>query len=272
MKIIIFSFFVSLSAWAYIPTTNFVFNRVADLHGTGSYRINMDVVFKEGAETQTVKESWIVHDSGDMFVIASGNEFKLAKLTKRGRTYWVEQVAGDRTSESSIDAFMPILFQRNATSLKQLFVRWGVLPPDVLKEKKVPKELLEIKNDPEPFVRLGRVNGAVAYAYGEPDKPGVWVEQDHFFISKMRMPSGAEFLGQDYMIYAKNLAFPKNQVVSFGSTRVEIKVNSLSSAELTKEEKSRLEPSGLKNKPELLTTWPKSALTNSIQEFYKRFR
>lgn len=265
--------FISITAFAYIPNSSFVFDRVADLHGRGNYKITMDVVFKQGAETQTVKEVWTISENGDMMVQAYGGNFKLTRLIKKNRVYWQPEGGNQAIQEISVDSYMPILFDRSALDLKRTFVRWGAIPPDALKDKKAPKELTDIKVESEPFVRLGRVNGAVQFAYGEPDKPGVWIQQDQFFITKLKTPSGADITSQDFAVYAKNLAFPKTQTIKFGPNQVEIKVTGLSGVEqLSKEEKARMEPGYWRSKPDYATSWPKSTLTDTMQDFYKRFR
>ncbi len=275
MKIFLAIIFLGVTAWAYIPSSSFVFDRVSNLHGKGAYRMTMDVTFTENNETQVVKESWLILDGGEMRVTAQGEGFQLTHLLKRGKIYSIEQNGQERSSDLSLDAFMPPLLIRNSLDLKRYFVRWGALPVDSLKEKRMPKESKDVKVESDPFVRLGRANGAVQYEYGPPPNststPGVWIEQDHFFITKMRSPTGAEFTGQNYIVFAKNLAFPKIQTIIFNGKKTDIKVTSVSGIDLTAEQKRQMDFSWMRDHQEK-TQWPSHSLSNSVQEFYKHFR
>ncbi|MBK9293807.1 MAG: hypothetical protein IPM57_05070 [Oligoflexia bacterium] len=259
-------FFLSTFAFAYIPQSSFVFNRVAELHGKGAYKITQELAFKGPAETQVVKETWIIVDGGEMLLKAEGEGLQVTRLLKKGRIYT------DTSSENPNEFYMSALTTRDAGELKKFFHKWGILPNEALREKYVPKDLKLLKLETEKFVRLGRVGGAIQYQYGKLDQATVWIEQDQFFISKIRMPSGAEFLGQDYAIFARNFAYPKTQKITFGDNSVEIVVKSVYGINLTNAIKKTLEPSSLKNNEEIVTLWPKHSLANVIGDFYKRFR
>ena len=263
---------IPVLALAYIPSSSFIFERVAGLHGKGVYKMLMSVQFAENGETHTVKESWIVVDGGEIKVSVTGDGFQLTHLLKRGRIYWIEENGQEHVSEVPSDYFMPALLMRSPMELKKFFARWGVLPPEALKEKRLPKESKDIVVATEPFVKLGRVNGAVQYEYGNPDGPSLWIEQDHFFITKMRAPSGAEFLGQNYIIYSRGLAFPKIQTVTFNGKKADIRVTGLSGTAYSNDIKKQMEPSWMRDHTAERTIWPTHSLSSTIQEFYKHFR
>jgi hypothetical protein len=268
----------SFNANAYIPSSYFIFDRVTLQHGKGAYLIDQEVVFSEGIERLVAKENWIVLDGGEMRVQAQGDNFRIIKLLKRGRDYWVDQDSSERGNETSNDYFMGPLLIRNPVDLKRYFIKWGVLPFDVLKERRVPKDVKDIKNETENFVRLGRASGTVTYTYGKPSPasgallPGLWIEQDAFVIRKMRSPDGAEFYGNNYMAFSKNFWFPRSQTYTFNNHSVEVRVTRVQSIELNNDQKRQMDPGWFRNKPDVSAVWPKSSLAPVVQEFYKRFR
>jgi hypothetical protein len=102
--------------------------------------------------------------------------------------------------------------------------------------------------------------------------PGFWVEQDSFIIRKMRSPSGAEFQGDDYSTFSKNLWFPRSQTISFNGRTASIRVTKVLAQDLNAESRKLMEPSSLKAKGDSTTVLPKSDLAPVVAEFYKRFR
>ncbi|MDZ4678234.1 MAG: hypothetical protein SGI74_12085 [Oligoflexia bacterium] len=268
----------TVNANAYIPTSHFIFDRTAAQHGKSAYSIEQEVIFSEGIERLTVKENWLVVDGGEMRVQAYGDNFRVIKLLKRGRNYWVDQDSSERGGEVSPDFFMSPLLTRSAMDLKKHFNKWGIIPAEALREKRISKDLKEIKVETENFVRLGRVSGAVTYTYGKltpvnsPATPGLWIEQDAFVIRKMRSPSGAEFFGNNYLAYLKNLWFPRNQTITFDNHTVEVRVTRVQSIDLNTEQKRQFDSNWFRNRPDVATMWPKSSLAPVVQEFYKRFR
>ena len=270
-------FLIGVIAHAYIVSSRFIFERVTQQHGKSSYSIEQEVTFREGAESLIVKEIWLVADGGEMRVIASANGFKTFRLLKKKRVFWIDG-GSERSDEMSDAYFMSPLLLRSATEEKKFFIKWNILPEDILREKKPVKDLKLVKNETEPFVRLARTAGTVAYAFGEPapvEGPlpaGLWIEQDEFTIRKMRTPDGSEFVGNDYAAFSKNLWYPKTQNISFGNHQVSIRVTNLNSVEFSSEQKKQFDPGWVRNRPELATVWPKTNISMQVQDFYKRFR
>ena len=274
-----------VAAWAYIPSTHFIFDRLASSHGKGSYIIDTEVVFREGADSYTVRENWIVHDDGSIRLFAQGPEgFRAFRVKKSNRVFWVDSNRAEHADEATSDYFMFPLISRSSLDLKRFFVRWNILPTDILgprksKDIKDVKDIKELAPEKEDFVRLGRVSGAVTYAYGTPTPPnskpqaGLWIEQDAFLVRMMRSPTGAELAANDYAPYSKNLWFPRQQTITFDNKSVAIRTVRVQSTELSRDQKAQLETSYLKSKPDVAATnWPRHALVSQVQEFYKRFR
>jgi hypothetical protein len=270
--------FIACSAHAYVPNSQFIFNRVAAQHGKGIYLIEDEVTFKEGPDTSVVKENWIVIDGGEMRLAASGDGVRLFRITKKGREFWVDDTSSERSMEIPQANVMRTLLTRNSTEEKKLFFNWGVLPPDVFREKKLPKDIKDLHPESEPFVRLTRVGGVVAYTYGKPapvegpPTPGVWIEQDQFNIRKLRAPDQSEIFLNDYGSYSKGLVFPKSQVMNFDTHTASVRVTRVSSIELSNDNKRQFDLTWLRGRPDVRTSWPNSPLAPVIQEFYRRFR
>lgn len=269
---------VSSRSHAAIPSSHFIFEKVCSQHGRGAYSIEAEVNFQEGIEKLSVRENWTVLDGGEMRVSVNSPAMKVHRILKKGRIYWIDQTGSERSDEVGSSYFMSPLITRSPTEEKKYFMRWKVLPSDALREKRSPKDLKDLSYLNESFVRLGRVSGVITYAYGNPTPvgarplPGLWIEQDGFVIRKMRSPEGAEFYGNDYAPYSKNLWFPRNQVIYFDNHLVSIKILKVSAIETNNEVKRQFDVASLRGRSDLAAIWPKSPLAPVVQEFYKRFR
>ncbi|MCC6276851.1 MAG: hypothetical protein IT289_02920 [Oligoflexia bacterium] len=269
---------MSHSAHGYIPTSHFVFSKTGTQHGAGAYSIDQEVVFTQGADRFVVQENWLVQDGSEMRVLAKGDGFRLARIFKRSKIYWIDPTGADRAEPAPQDYFMSALNTRNSTELRRIFVNWGVLPYEALRERRAIRDMRDIKNETEPWVRLGRIGGAVQYAYGKPgvgdgtQPPGLWIEQDAFIIRKMRSPSGAEFFGNEYAEYSRNFWYPKSQIYNFNGNQVTVTVNRVVGLTLKGEQLQQFNLESYRGKPDSQTLWPNSGLAPIVQEFYKRFR
>lgn len=269
---------IACSGHAYVPNSQFIFNRLTAQHGKGTYVIEDEVSIHEGSETAVIRENWIVVDGGEMRVMAQGDGIRAFRILKKGRLFWVDDTGSERSSDLSPDAYMKALIMRTPVEEKRVFFTWGILPPDVFKEKKLPKEAKDIEVATEPFARLARVGGTIAVAYGKPSPvsgppgPGVWIEQDQFVIRKMRTPDGAEIFLNDYGTFSRGLVFPKSQSVTFDNHTAQIRVLKITASELSADYKRQFDLAWLRGRSDVRSTWPPTALGPVIQEFYRRFR
>src|SRR5262249_289407 len=97
------SFIILLSsagAMAFIPSTQFIFNRLTAVHGKGTYHIEQEVSFREGIDSFVAKESWLIRDGGDMRVEAVGDGFRVFRILKNARVFSVDE-NGNEVSESA---------------------------------------------------------------------------------------------------------------------------------------------------------------------------
>src|ERR1700679_2042874 len=77
--------FIACSAHAYVPSSQFIFNRVTSTHGRGAYLIEDEVSLHEGNDAITLRENWIVIDGGEMRVSAQGSGARVFRVLKKGR-------------------------------------------------------------------------------------------------------------------------------------------------------------------------------------------
>lgn len=278
ISMILAAAFIACSAEAYIPSSQFVFNRLAAQHGRGTYLIEDEVTIHEGTENAVIRENWVVIDGGEMRLSAQGDGARVFRIMKKGRQYWVDDTGSERSAEIPQSHIMRNIMMRTPNEEKRIFVNWGVLPPDVFRDKRLPKDVKDIKVESDPFVRLGRVGGALTLAYGKPSPnegqpaPGLWIEQDQFNIRKMRSPDGAEVYLNDYGSYSKGLLFPKTQIVNFDNHMATIHVLRVSSIVLSGDYSRQFDLNWLRGRPDTRSAWPQSTLGPVVQEFYRRFR
>ena len=100
---------------------------------------------------------------------------------------------------------------------------------DASLENKSVKALNEM--DIPARIRLSRSGGAMAFAIGEASRVDslhaqLWIEQENFALSKIRLPSGAEVAFSDYATFG-NILYPKTKIVSWAHNQVQIKVRSV---------------------------------------------
>jgi len=278
ISMILAAAFIACSAEAYIPSSQFVFNRMTAQHGKGTYLIEDEVIIHEGAENVVIHENWIVIDGGEMRLSAQGSGAHVFRIMKKGRLYWVDETGSERSAEIPTNHIMRNILMRTPNEEKRIFVNWGVLPPDVFREKKLPKDVKDITIASEPFVRLGRTAGVVTLAYGKPSpadgppSPGLWIEQDQFNIRKMRSPDGAEINLNDYGSYSKGLLFPKTQTINFDTHTAQVRVLKVSSIVLSGDYSRQFDVNWLRGRPDARSVWPQTTLGPVVQEFYRRFR
>lgn len=258
------------ASWAAIPKASMILSRTSENAGKGYYQIDQEVQFANGHDTLVLKETWLIENENNMKLIVTG-----AKELKDQVAFMVQISGGMRTQgsvtrragEDFIEKYFHI---RSPESFAQILAQMKLVPTNVL-AKKTPKNLKEWEYQPEPFVRLSRAGGVVAYAIGalplqEKDPAGFWIEQDQFVIRKFRLPSEVEVTADRYSSYSRGLMFPRTRIVRWGPNQVTIQTISVSAR--GKETWSQF---GLKTPPKT------EALSNQqaasvVDEFYKRFR
>lgn len=277
--------FISISgttrpALAYVPHSQTINARVVKGHGKGAYIIEQDVLFRTSGETLTLRERWIVENGEAMRLSVSvpqatgrqGENVRFETVYHGGKkTHWDLNGGGIKTAAVTPEFIESFFHDRSAKSLATHFVRAKIVPPSFLHEPAKPTKIEQIKRAQEPYVRLGRTAGSVSWVYGEPSppsgklNPGVWIEQDAFFIRRVRFPSEAELSADRYSVYSGALKFPRERVVSWGSNSATIRVIAVRPAPAAQAAKA-VEPSTLGSQSGRLPDDP------MVREFYSRFR
>lgn len=269
-----------LTATAYIIPTRTILEKVSDNAGKGIFAIEQEVTFQHADTPFTVKETWIIESDRSMRLTVSastddGKKFTLQNVyVNNEKSFLVDK---SKKSEHISPEFIERYFNsRNPDALANLLIHQKIIPTGAMQRKSLPRNSADIKHTPESWVRFGRSQGVVTYAFGAPtpaDKdelyPGLWIEQDQFLIRKLRFPSQAEVTANDYSSFSKNLFYPKTRVVRWDNNSVEIKL--LSATPRPQTAAAQIAPS----KIEISTNF--DSLSNlpskeMVMEFYKRFR
>lgn len=270
---------VSASAFAYIPPSRMIFEKVIANSGSGAYSLDFEVEFQNGGEPLVLRETWTVESDRALKVKVTApgdlkNRLNLEILYAGGQR-WISK--GGKREETALpkDFFERFFHLRQLDSASALLKSLGLAPENALEKKAPARRAEEFRHEPEPFVRFARNGGIVTWAYGEPSsvdgskKPaGLWIEQDQFVIRRVRFPDTTEVVASDYQAYSKGLRFPRQRQVRWGGNEVTIRLLSVGvKANASKE----LQPSAIAANSvfEGLDDLPAKA---TIQEFYQRFR
>lgn len=266
---------LSLIAGAAIPSGRMIVQRTVDNAGTGSYVIEQEVQFPNGTESFALKEVWVVENDRSMRVTVTPlrdpkDSVHIQILYAGGRRWIMKNGKRDDGSIPADFAERPFHF-RTPEAMGRWLSQNKIAPANALAKKPLPRRLEDIKHAPEDFLRLARVDGVIAWAFGSPSSPkgdplpGLWIEQDVFLIRKIRFPSGAEISAEDYSSYARGLHFPRARTIRWGANSVSLRVLSVA---------GRAPAIPLSS---LDTSWKVQGLEGQpaqtlIEEFYTRFR
>lgn len=267
---LIFSF-----AQAAIPPSAMILQRLSENAGNGSYTIEQELQFNTGAEPLTVKETWNVDSDKSLRVTAVASKenkelLKIQVLYLNGQR-WILREGRRESAPYPRDFFERLMFSRTPEEATQTLAQWKILPHPQATKKKPAKKAADVDHDPEPFMRLARTGGVIAWNFGPGSasssdiQPGLWVEQDAFVIRKVRLPSNAEMTAENYTAYTRGLFMPKDRTIRWGNQSVAIhllSVNGKSKPNTMNALDSEWRVQGLQGQPALTT----------IEEFYTRFR
>lgn len=278
-----FILFFTSAAQAYIPPYWMIMSRTADNHGLGLFQVDQDVIFNHGDEPFVVNERWIIQSENAMRVEVTGKKqlqdrLRLTYVYQNGRRYYVDE-NGVRRSEPVTDNFLEAYFHfRYSKFIKPILVRQDIAPAVSLKSEPHHYSQKRPRPEPEPYVRLSRTGGVVNYAIGTPTPPsasdpypGLWIEQDQFYIRKIRLRSLVEVSANNYASYGKGLWFPKERQITWSGQSAKVTLNRAVSIAPTTTVKAALESSSLNfgKDPKLSRVLPDDKV---IQTFYTQFR
>jgi hypothetical protein len=269
------------SAFAYIPKSETIVGRVARSHGKGAYVVEQELQFRTSTEPFVLRERWIV-ETGDTMRLSvfSPQGTKTSEPVRYEAVYHgakrtVTDLDGGIKSLPLSPEFIETFFHaRTGKGFLHALVQSRIVPASILHDHVRPQKLEQIKNTPDPLVRLGRSSGVVTWIFGEPSpaegktNPEAWIEQDAFNVRRLRFPSEAEVAADRFSTYPNALKFPRERTVSWGTNSVTIRVVSIRQigpAQIGK----LLDPSSFSLSKEKPARLPDLA---QVREFYTRFR
>ncbi len=278
MKIIlgISAMLIGLSVYAYIPSADFIFSKVVRNAGSGIYQVKQEVSFPTATRNITVTETWWIQSDDTMFLKAEGPLFNQYFLYKKGKRYTFGSNGGVQSSSLPQDFHEAIFFKRSSEGLKNTLIAKKVMPAQTLKKRpiiKSQKEVKELTELNEPYLKLSRLGGSINYVLGyaaqNEQDAGIWIDQDRFAIKKIKFPSKSEVIVDSFAELSRNLTYPKSQKISWDNQYVQIE---LSRADALNKGVSFFDESQFaklenQNKP-LPQEWANSV----VGDFYKRFR
>lgn len=266
------------TAFAYIPPSRMILERVSENSGSGVYALEQEVQFSNAQESLFLKENWLIESDQSMSLVVTGTKDLKDQIKMHfvyaGGLRW--SLSSKRESQRLSEDFLEKYFHLRTTDrLAAVLLQIKVLPPHALGKKPLPKTVDGFKNEPEDFVRLSKTGGVVNYAYGLPSpvdgiaNSGLWIEQDQFYIRKLRLPSQVEISADNYNAYSRGLSLPKIRTIRWGQNTVTIRLISVSGK--APNTSGQFQPSSL-NTPVKLDGLNNLPAKDVVTEFYSRFR
>jgi len=268
-------------AHAYIPRTKLVLEKTAKSHGKGYYSIQIEATFRGEQSSTSVIERWIVENGESMFMEAKGGGVSIATLYKGKQKFFLDEGGAEHAAKLPSDFFEGMFHYRSWDGLGQSLVNYKITPPKVLAREPVVRSLKDVNFSHDPYIRLARTGGVIAYAIGKPTPPdvtipfpGLWVDQDRFFIRRMRFPSQVEFTADDYGEYGQGLWYPKSRTVSWGQNSVTLRTVKVTPIVSSDEVRQKLLPSYFRSRRQdfVKSQYPQGETAALIRDFYSRFR
>lgn len=264
---------LTTAAQAFIPKGMLILHKAAENSGSGTYVIEQEVQFPSSPESFVLKETWVIESENQMTLFVSGTkEFK-------DSVHWQVSYSGGQktsvfgskkqTSKITEDFLERYFHFRSSENFANLLISMKVVPASIL-NRRIPKTVKDVENQPESFIRLSRSGGVINYAFGnpanpdEPEKsPGFWFEQDQFVLRKLRLSSGVEVQAERFSPYPRGLMYPRKRNIHWENSQVQIQTLSVTA-------KSAAHPSlSAASRIDGLDATPAKA---SVIEFYNRFR
>jgi hypothetical protein len=277
-------------AFAYIPHANFILESAGSFRGEGVYSLEQEVRFTLGEQTVSVREFWLVEGMNFMRLRIEGqgelkDKIRGTWIYQRGKKYFRNEsgaLSVDKVSPDSIESFFQ--FRNGADGERLLAAARIVSAADFASAATSRTKIVDVNKvdySPPRFLRLARSGGATAYAFGLPTPvgsatplPGAWIEQDRFFLRRLRTASQVDVRADQYTLFEKNLWFPQVRSVRWSGGTATILVIAAKSVPKSETIRARLQPGSLNDprekEPERMNV--KLPDLEPIREFYSRLR
>lgn len=265
-----------LTAQAYIPEYAMIASRAAEQHGSGTYRIDQDVVIRKEAEAFIVRETWFVTGENSMRVSFEGRGplkgLVSGAVLYEGSTKSFYDGQTVRRHKLGDEWLEPFFHFRSSRYLRSRLVSLGVAPQDSLKDRPPLPTEGEMKYEPQSFVRMSRAGGGPAWAIGTNpvvgQSPTLWLEQDQFVVRKYKVHDKLEMRADDYAKYGEKFWYPRSRTYQFGPYTIQIQTVSVQEQSGVSAKDARFKPTTLAEKKETL----KLPEVDGLKDFFQRFR
>ncbi len=262
----------SQNLFAYVPRANTIVEKMVLNNGNGEYKVVREVTLQAENREIKLREQWVIAYGDKMRLevtsLDSSNPWGFAVLFDEKQRKTLSSNKTIKAFKKSREFFEPLFHDRSSRSLTRRLIEQGFVPEWI--QNTPPPTVADGKTvmTPEPFVRLEPSQGSVNYALGSPgnqisnhNQPLIWVEQDSFLITKMRLGSRAEITNTGYQTFTGGLKLPSEQVISWGNNVAKIKLLAV--------ERSQVPSKQWTLSPQGLGVIPAEPL---VKEFYSRFR
>jgi hypothetical protein len=279
MKKLILAIVFPVTAFAYIPQIDMIFDRTVKNQGKGTYIVDAEVTIDSKGQTFLARESWLVEDVDNMRVKVVGEKeikttLNLIRIYKNGKRYFMDDDNNVKTLPLPEDFLEPLFYIRTQKRFENNLLAYGILPQSYTKMRKPTIDINEPKYLNPSFLKLSRAGGLPSYFIGQSTTmgPGLWIEQDEFVIRRLRLSNQSEVFADEYQKYANSIMLPQLRTVKWGGNQAKIRILNVRSVAMTpkiKEMFSNKTFSEEKGKKESIDSVPEDPI---LKDFYTRFR
>ncbi len=284
LGLLIVAVLITTTAIGYIPKTRMILSRVLKNNGSSIYVVNQEVHFKTESDAIVVKETWTIENGRTLRLTARGgltesDKWQYNVIYRDGRRFIFEEDDKVHNYPQSAEFVEPFFHFRKLDNLIARLIQVKILPQNILMPKQPVYSLKQLTYEPEPFARLSRTSGYIAYALGNATPPGadvalpgVWIEQDSFLLRKLRFKSQAELNANQYQRFARGLKLPKDRTLTWNNHSVFIRTLSAKVMRGGVATSSRFSPKNMEKLKSKLSSDRRAPAHPLIKEFYARFR
>ncbi len=268
----------SVTVYSYIPNSKWILSKWAENNNSGNVYFEQEIQLQGKGQIYFLKEQWLVDNEGSMKVLVKGSrdladkiQFQIQYNTNiRTMTpNWMTQ-----RTPVGLDFYEPLFFYKSPQRIVQFLVKNKILNTDISNSKNYQKVDNSYIHTPEDFIRLGRTSGVISIIFGpqpqvdskDTKNLGVWLDQDKFFVLKIRGVSLAELNIDKWQLSYKGVYLPKD--------RTYLWEDKIASAKLGEAKPISASHRLIFNKP--IEMYPPdfddSALKELLLNFYSKFR
>jgi hypothetical protein len=267
----------TVGARAYIPSSRMILDRVVEKSLQTPLFVEQMVTLTSSDQTVTVKEQWLFDSDNSIRLVVRGekdlkDQINFQNLyTESQKTSSLGGLLQNQKLPSSL--FERMFFIKSTDLMMKFLVQQGIAGEEIFRSQNFRKVggNSGFQYQPEPFLRLARMAGGVAYVFGPAPKAGaatagLWVEQDQFNLLKIRNGTGDELRVDKPTTFARAVRWPKNLTYAWGKSQAQVQVVNVRLAEVAQRQIFQMNSN--KRTPDFERHTGKFLL----EEFYQRFR